>query len=391
MEAIEEELQRLDSKILTDNDILKLYQFNQDTNDDINEKFRANEGPNSRFKANLSIPRISYLDPSLSRFLQLEVPVILSGSRLCRTAVGRWDIDYLERHMGSTAEFSVFSSPFPKFMYFDEAKNLGNFEFIPTTTKMTVTFSQFAKLVRQEKEGRNQCNHQQEEEKRTYYYLQQTLNQGVGDQIVEDFKGFDWDWVYGWQNRMGWGKLKFNTLWVGMEGVYTPTHYDEAHNFFGQVQGRKKFILFPPSQFPNLYVFPYHHPADRQSQVDIDYPDYTKFPLFREAQGLEGVVEAGDVLYLPPYWFHHVISLDETVSINFWFEMGQVDASRLTFPLNDSQKMAVRRNVEKMIGQVVGPSEVGKFLRELTVGRWDDLPQKKPTSKEGEKGEETSK
>ena len=90
---------------------------------------------------------------------------------------------------------------------------------------------------------------------------------GVGPQIVADYKKFDWNWVYGWQKYMGWGKMKHNTLWVGMKGVFTQAHYDEAHNFFCQVNGRKKFLLFHPSQFPSLYVYPYHHPADRQSQV----------------------------------------------------------------------------------------------------------------------------
>ena len=53
--------------------------------------------------------------------------------------------------------------------------------------------------------------------------------------------------------------------------------------------------------------------------------------------------------------FHHVISLDDTVSINFWFEMGQVDPAKLVYPLCASQRMAVRRNIEKMIGTVLGP------------------------------------
>ncbi len=49
----------------------------------------------------------------------------------------------------------------------------------------------------------------------------------------------------------------------------TPAHYDEQENFFCQVRGFKRVILFPPSQFNCLYPFPIHHPHDRQSQVSI--------------------------------------------------------------------------------------------------------------------------
>lgn len=115
--------------------------------------------------------------------------------------------------------------------------------------------------------------------------------------------------------------MKHNTLWVGMKGVFTQAHYDEAHNFFCQVTGRKKFLLFPPSQFASLYVYPYHHPADRQSQVctfpassqythsllpqkvDLENPDYEKFPKYKDAKPVIADLGPGDVLYLPPYWY----------------------------------------------------------------------------------------
>jgi len=35
--------------------------------------------------------------------------------------------------------------------------------------------------------------------------------------------------------------------------------------------------------------------------------------------------------------------------------MGQVDPTTLVYPLSGSQKMAIRRNIEKMIGSVIGP------------------------------------
>eukprot|EP01121_Diplochlamys_sp_Union-15-3_P000772 TRINITY_DN10645_c0_g1_i1.p1 TRINITY_DN10645_c0_g1~~TRINITY_DN10645_c0_g1_i1.p1 ORF type:complete len:174 (+),score=30.53 TRINITY_DN10645_c0_g1_i1:68-589(+) len=167
------------------------------------------------------------------------------------------------------------------------------------------------------------------------------------------------------------GPLKFNTLWISQKDIITTLHYDEAYNLFAQVNGHKKFTLFSPDEFKNLYPFPVHHPNDRQCQVDIDDPDFEKFPNFKNAKGTVGIVGPSDVLYIPPYWFHHVLSVDASVSVNFWFIINNNPSEAVTFPLSPSQKMAVRRNVEKLISQALGPKEVGDFLKELAEKRFD--------------------
>ena len=81
------------------------------------------------------------------------------------------------------------------------------------------------------------------------------------------------------------------------------------------------------------------------------------------------VVMLGDVLYLPPYWWHHVESLTESVGLNFWIEMSK-DASQVV-TLSPTQLVAIRRNVEKFIGTVIPPQQLGSFLQELVEGRFD--------------------
>lgn len=98
-------------------------------------------------------------------------------------------------------------------------------------------------------------------------YLQQGLNSSVGPAIVKDFIQFDWSFVNGKQLKFNWGPLTSNLLLIGLEGNVTPCHYDEQENFFAQVHGHKRVILFPPSQFECLYPHPVFHPHDRQSMV----------------------------------------------------------------------------------------------------------------------------
>lgn len=60
------------------------------------------------------------------------------------------------------------------------------------------------------------------------------------------------------------------------------------------------------------------------TQVDFENPDFTRFPKFCEAKGMEAIVNSGDILYIPLYWWHHIESKqndDYTVSLNFWYKV----------------------------------------------------------------------
>jgi len=203
---------------------------------------------------------------------------------LVAPALEKWTMEYLSENIHDK-ENHVYISKGKHFMYYDDAKMTGHYEFIPETQLLKMSFKQFADLLKSS-EQQLKMNPQQLNEKNgnssdltsrngdessslcvPRYYLQQSLHlEGVDSNILEDFRSFDWNWIYTLQRTLGMGPIKNNTLWVGMEGVVTPCHFDEAFNFFAQIYGKKKFILFSPEHFPNLYPFPYHHPCDRQCQ-----------------------------------------------------------------------------------------------------------------------------
>jgi hypothetical protein len=90
------------------------------------------------------------------------------------------------------------------------------------------------------------------------------------------------------------------------------------------VAGRRRFTLFPPGEIGNLYVGPLDFtPAGQAiSLVDFARPDLDRFPRFADALGRAQVaeLEAGDALFIPSMWWHHVEALERyNVLINYWW------------------------------------------------------------------------
>src|SRR5262245_55206779 len=112
------------------------------------------------------------------------------------------------------------------------------------------------------------------------------------------------------------GSLLAQNIWVGSSGNVSSLHFDQPNNFLMQMDGRKRLILFDPWQWRYLYASPQ---IPHFSQVDIESPNLEAFPDFRHARSMEVTLEAGETLYLPPFWWHQVYSETASVSVNlFW-------------------------------------------------------------------------
>jgi ribosomal protein L16 Arg81 hydroxylase len=101
-------------------------------------------------------------------------------------------------------------------------------------------------------------------------------------------------------------------FWYGPAGTITPLHHDRQNIFMAQVKGRKLIKLIPPTHTHLVYnhrtVF---------SKVDCEHPDYNKYPLFKKATVLTGVLGPGQVLFLPNGWWHFVKALDFSITVTF--------------------------------------------------------------------------
>jgi hypothetical protein len=100
-------------------------------------------------------------------------------------------------------------------------------------------------------------------------------------------------------------------LWVGQAGVRAHCHYDGYHNFYAQVVGRKRFTLLPPTAWPVLRPYPFLHPSHAQCQTNISATTTDRAALAR-AGLVEIDLAPGDLLYLPPLYFHEVEAVRRT-------------------------------------------------------------------------------
>jgi Cupin-like domain len=112
-------------------------------------------------------------------------------------------------------------------------------------------------------------------------------------------------------------------IWLGNR-ITTPTHVDEWNNVACVVAGSRRFTLFPPEQVANLYIGPldFAPTGAAMSMVSLRDPDFTRYPKFRTAMAAAqvAVLQAGDGIFIPPLWWHHVESLEPfNVLVNYWW------------------------------------------------------------------------
>jgi len=141
--------------------------------------------------------------------------------------------------------------------------------------------------------------------------------------------------------KVGEGKMYHSMLWMGPRHTVSPLHFDPLDNLLMQVVGWKRVLLFPPDNQlsddegvkkdeqnnghdPNEPSWHYAGTNGNQyntSAVDIENPDHDRCPNFKASAPTpyECILGPGDGLYIPKKWWHHVRSLEMSVSANVWW------------------------------------------------------------------------
>ena len=115
----------------------------------------------------------------------------------------------------------------------------------------------------------------------------------------------------------------------GMRGVIAEAHYDGGRNMVAMLKGAKRYILSPPAACKDLTIIPdRQHPSFRHSTTDWYVPLVFSFILasrsheqaaetnLNAAAAIDTVVREGEVLYIPSYWIHYIVSLKYSIQCN---------------------------------------------------------------------------
>ncbi|CZR69211.1 uncharacterized protein PAC_19111 [Phialocephala subalpina] len=122
--------------------------------------------------------------------------------------------------------------------------------------------------------------------------------------------------------------------WFGPAGTISPLHVDPYHNILTQVVGRKYIRLYAPRESTKLYARGVEDGGvdmENTSALDIgvlagwdgtedeQLEAREKFPLFKQAEYVDCILEDGECLYIPVGWWHYVRSLSVSFSVSFWW------------------------------------------------------------------------
>ncbi|XP_006661366.2 bifunctional peptidase and (3S)-lysyl hydroxylase Jmjd7 [Oryza brachyantha] len=145
-------------------------------------------------------------------------------------------------------------------------------------------------------------------------------------------------------------------LWIGSACSQTSFHKDHYDNIYVVVSGEKHFLLLPPTEHHRLYVRDYpaaryvaepEGEGDPTLKLELEEPErivpwssvdpyppspeetaaqVSSFPLYFEGpRPIHCTVRAGEMLYLPSMWFHHVSQSPGpnglTIAVNYWYDM----------------------------------------------------------------------
>lgn len=186
-------------------------------------------------------------------------------------------------------------------------------------------------------------------------------------------------------------------LWLGRQNATVSPHYDIEDNVYLQMHGDKTFLIASPEAFRFFKPHSVLHPSWRQAQRDYLVTLRQWIQASREVRSGRDFTSAnappvaiwqvtllpGDLLYLPAYHFHTVMTGHESVSVNAWIpssaSAAYEEVRRLVprpFDAHDQEEPVDTKlaALGAMIARVlednlVGSSYTAVYLRRLWIDR----------------------
>ncbi|ORY96542.1 putative pla2g4b [Syncephalastrum racemosum] len=236
-----------------------------------------------------------------------------------------WTNEYLREKIGADTPVTVATTPngYADAVTFDPKTQK---EYFAMPYEQSMPFGRFLDIL----EGK-------EEDPRIHYISLQNDSLNTEYNVLAS----DVDADIAWCSEALGKKPDATNFWFGSEESVTSLHKDPYENCYAVIRGQKTFVLFPPAEYfclhETLYPSAAYEPNDRGElelkplegdqkvpwiPVDPLYPNMERYPRFQHARPIEVTVNEGDMLYLPAFWFHHVLQKGEqgVIAVNSWFD-----------------------------------------------------------------------
>lgn len=247
--------------------------------------------------------------------IQGGVPVLLKNTVVGRWQAKKWSPSYLQSKLGTLQ--GIYENDNRWFgPYFDRTKPLLDHVIRrnPYKTNIKLSADEFFQRLNRPLNNR-------------YHYFSGDIEQ-LGDWAYSEIQPIE-------ELLLPNPSRSSANAWIGQPHVIAHCHYDGYHNFYAQLYGTKMFTLFRPTNWPGLYPYPFLHPSHAQAQVNAsDNGDVERFGMITRVEAVEVTLAPGDLLYIPPLWFHEVESLSVSISVNVWTDSQQTELAERIFSLS---------------------------------------------------------
>lgn len=236
-----------------------------------------------------TIPRVTP-DQFAENFFSRRMPAIVTDAISEWGMSGRWSPEYLTSLIGSKPVIVTISAN-GKFSYDPSGKGISD-----SFSEESMSFAEAARQI-----AGADCDRQ-------LYVMQQSIPLQFPE-LMSEIR------VPQWISNVRETSIN---LWFGRNSV-TPLHYDATNNFFAQQYGEKHFTIFAPDDTGHLYPNPIDSRMPHLSSVDVDSPDPRTHPKYSLARPIRFTVKAGELLFLPAFWWHQVRSPHVSTSVSIWW------------------------------------------------------------------------
>eukprot|EP01041_Mallomonas_annulata_P013327 gene13327-28234_t len=220
----------------------------------------------------------------------------------------KWTDEYLTRalsHHTSHAEKSKNNH----FMYWVNRGGSLDPDYTSPTDVVKLSFKEWLQKAKyaEEQQLSNSSSH--------YYFMTSALNDELESFITKDLSLFSTKKENFFITNVA--ANKGTQCRFGMRGIISEAHYDTGRNMVAMIRGGKRYILNPPKACHQLGIITDRkHPSYRHSVIDWSDVKQAEASGFAKVPAIDTVVREGEVLYIPSFWFHYIVSLGLSIQCN---------------------------------------------------------------------------